>query len=183
MDFTVQWSLGLLKDLLPSETHAFLSTHVANPSSPLRTVTAAITSMFSALLSGLYTLLAPLLDRLARALATGPDVVVLAVFVVVVVLLIQLVFFVQRIIAFWVRLALRLVLWAAVAVVVAIVWQRGLERSFNDGMYLASRVAGFFVGAAEFFAAELARYNELERMKSQSPPKMGPGAGAGPRRW
>ncbi|KAH7383602.1 hypothetical protein BKA64DRAFT_712480 [Cadophora sp. MPI-SDFR-AT-0126] len=84
----------------------------------------------------LYTqyspILIPYLDSLLRTLHTSPAILSLAALLLLLIIAMQILYFVRRVMMFWFRLVVRLVFWGVIGVLVAVVWQRGLERTLGD---------------------------------------------------
>lgn len=159
-------------EALPPPLVSFLRAHLLDPSSPSQ----HLLQRFTPVLTQLTSLLTPLLDRLAAALAASPDLVVLAFFLGVVVFVFQVLAYLRRLMMWWTRMAMRLVFWSAVVAGGAVVWRRGVEASLADAVYWGGKVAGFAEGVKGVFWAEYQRYEEMERNKGQG------GGGAGTRR-
>ena len=69
----------------------------------------------------------------------------------------------RRLIAWGTRLALRVVFWAAVVAVAAMVWERGLLETVKGLMVWTSRVWGWGSGLVNVWTGELKRWEEEER--------------------
>ena len=106
--------------------------------------TSATAQMATALLTALAT-------RLAALLASLPQP---AIFVVALVAILCLISFVHRIVTFITRLALRLLFWALVAGVVAVVYERGVEGSLEA----AKGAYGYAYDMGVFFWGEWERF-------------------------
>lgn len=115
----------------------------------------------------LYTVLAPLLDRLAAMLASSPDVVVILLLLGLIVATLQIISFAKRIVMFWTRMLFRLLFWTGLVLFVSWAYQRGLEVTARDLMVVVSRLVGFGMGVKDFFMSEWSRYSEMERAKGR----------------
>ncbi|KAK0730706.1 hypothetical protein B0H67DRAFT_463079, partial [Lasiosphaeris hirsuta] len=124
-----------------------------------------VTSALSAFAAQMWPVVAPLVNRVGQALASSPDLVVLVVLITIVVLIVQILAYVQRIMMFWTRLAMRAIFWAGVAAVGAMVWQRGIEVSVRDAIVWGSKVLGFASGVKDVFVSEYQKYEEQERLR------------------
>lgn len=91
-----------------------------------------IYSSLSQLQSRLYPVVLPYLNRLAVLAQDSPAVISFGALLLLLVITVQIVNFVHRVIMFWTKLVMRLMFWAAVAVLIATVWQRGLGRTVDD---------------------------------------------------
>ncbi|KAK0103029.1 hypothetical protein ONS95_000788 [Cadophora gregata] len=96
-------------------------------------------------LSNLYTqyspLLTPYLDSALRTLHTSPAILSLAALLLLLIIALQILYFVRRVMMFWFRVVMKLVVWGCIGVLVAVVWQRGLERTVGDLVGWAGEVA------------------------------------------
>lgn len=72
------------------------------------------------------------IHSVAHFTSATPALLTFIIFVVVMLLMIQILSWMRSIIAFWVRLMLRLTFWTAMAALIAFVWQRGLAASLHD---------------------------------------------------
>ncbi|KAK4250421.1 hypothetical protein C7999DRAFT_29005 [Corynascus novoguineensis] len=164
MDIPLQWTLAYLKETLPPDLLTYLDsarTALLHPSSPVHALRAAL----SRLAAEMVPLLASALDALAALLASSPTVVAAAVLLILAAVVLQILSIVRRILLFWTRLAFRLLFWAAVALLVSAVWQRGLERSARDAAAVGSTVAGWAAGAGEIWWRE---YEKAKQAQAQA---------------
>ncbi|KAK0633459.1 hypothetical protein B0T14DRAFT_415131 [Immersiella caudata] len=161
MDFPAEWTMSALKSLLPDPILTFFNAYILSPASPIQ----ALLRQLQPLLSHMLTLLAPLFDRLTAALASSPDAVVLIFFLAVVVFVVQLLAYLQRIMLFWTRLAFRMLFWAGVFALGAMVWQRGLEQSARDAAVVGRGLVSFGTMCREVFLKEYRRYDDLEKAR------------------
>lgn len=130
--------------LLSQKSLAAVNQHILNPSSPFQT----LRRQFADLLSTLYNeimspVLRPVLDRATEALVNSPDIVVLGVIVLFLLLALQVLLWVRRMVAWFTALVLRLVFWAFVVAVVAVMWQRGPDQAVKDLAALVGMVSGY----------------------------------------
>ncbi|KAH8808222.1 hypothetical protein F5884DRAFT_360650 [Xylogone sp. PMI_703] len=91
-----------------------------------------VLSNLSELQKRLYPVLLPYLNQLAVLAQDSPAVVSFGALLLLLIIAIQIINFVHRIIMFWTKLIMRLFFWTAVAIIVAMVWQRGLARTVDD---------------------------------------------------
>lgn len=111
-----------------------------------------------------YAVLAPAIDRIAAALASSPDAVLLIFAVFAAVAVIQIMAFIHRLIAFWTRMVMRLLFWGLVVGLGAVMYQRGLQTTLNDAMVIGSKLLGFAAGVKEVFMSEYRRYEDMEKV-------------------
>ncbi|KAL2153992.1 hypothetical protein VTH82DRAFT_2668 [Thermothelomyces myriococcoides] len=172
MDIPLQWSINYLKDTLPPDLVIFLgnvSAALLHPSSPVQTLRAAAPTV----LAEMGSLLESALDTLTALVGSSPAIVSTVVVVLLAVVVLQLLSIVRRVILFWTRLALSMLFWSAVVLLAAAAWQRGIERSLRDLVVVASRLAGWLVGAlagaADLFWHEYEKAREAQgRPRPQS---------------
>lgn len=98
-------------------------------------------------------LINPLLMRLNAMLTNSPDIVILFLLVMAILLAVQVLAWIRRMMMWITGLIFRLIFWSAVLAGVAVMVQRGPERTVSDlsalSGYLvewASYVKGFWVG-------------------------------------
>lgn len=77
-------------------------------------------------------LLVPHLNTLTQWAYTLPSIMTVCLFVLSLFIILQIFNFIRRIIAFWLRLAMKISVWALIMIIVSLVWQRGLERSLGE---------------------------------------------------
>lgn len=107
----------------------------------------------------LYPALEPLVDRTLQAIQNSPDAVVLAFALTVLVVIIQVVFAIQRTMMWMTRLALRMVGWAIVVALVAVVWRRGPEVTIRDLVIVVSKITGYATVVKDIWVSEYNRYD------------------------
>jgi hypothetical protein len=83
------------------------------------------------------------------------------------VLVLQILSLVRRVLLFWTRLAFRLLTWGAAALLLAAVWQRGVEKSVRDAVVLVTKVGGWAVGAGTVWWREYERMQQLQQQQQQ----------------
>ncbi|KAK3936087.1 hypothetical protein QBC46DRAFT_396017 [Diplogelasinospora grovesii] len=168
MDMPVDWLFAMLKGVLPETSVEFLNQHILHPQAPFQILKRTLMDYAQRFVEIMWPILAPLVDRLVQALHSSPDLVVLGFFLLVVVVIVQVMSWVQRMMMFWTRVAMRIVFWAGVAAVVAILWQRGLEASMRDAAIVASKVAGYMASVKEIFWEQYQMYEAQERARRRS---------------
>ncbi|KAH9908738.1 hypothetical protein F4778DRAFT_718537 [Xylariomycetidae sp. FL2044] len=178
------WLLDALQGILPEQYHAHLAylephlAHLATPLSILHTIRQQLSSLLSQIHVVLYPLAAPLLSRAVSALYEAPDLVVLGFLLMLFVLALQAVMFVHRTMLYVTRLAFRMVFWAAVVAGLAVVWQRGPEKTARDVVVVVSKLAGFAAVIKDIWLSEYRKYDAQGRGSGGS---SAAGRGAGSR--
>lgn len=76
--------------------------------------------------------LLPHINSLAQWAYALPSIMTVCFFVLSLFIILQIFNFIRRVIAFWLRLAVRISVWAIVILIISLVWQRGLERSLGE---------------------------------------------------
>ncbi|KAK4035167.1 hypothetical protein C8A01DRAFT_18124 [Parachaetomium inaequale] len=170
MDVPLHWTLAFLQDILPPSTLTHLQTLLLSPTSPVQTALHTLTTLTHQTIT---PLLATFLNYLTDLLAASPNVVALAVILVLAVLILQILSIIRRIMLFWTRLAFRLLFWAAVGLLVSVVWQRGVERSLTEAVVIGGKVVGWAVGVGEVW------WREYERAQQQGQGQYGGYQGRG----
>lgn len=99
------------------------------------------------------------MDRTVQAIQNSPDAVVLAFALTVLVVMIQVMFAIQRTMMWMTRLALRMVGWAMVIAVVAIIWRRGPEATIRDLVIVVSKITGYATVVKDIWVSEYNRYD------------------------
>jgi hypothetical protein len=84
----------------------------------------------------LYPFTMPLIERVSDAIQSSPDIVVLIFALVALLVVWQIIASVTRVVAWWANMAFRLLLWAALIGVAAIVYQRGMDATLKDLAWL-----------------------------------------------
>lgn len=173
-------AFGHLQGLLPDNIQTLLHEHVLRSDAPLQLLARIFADQVSRgadaarpylkpyfdtasvrLESGMSAM-TPLLDRAARAAYDAPDMVLLGVVLLLLILILQILSMVRRIVAWWTRLAFRVVFWSCVALLVAAVWQRGLERSVKDTAVLAGQLVGYGTFVRDVWQSEYQRYQQQQ---------------------
>lgn len=111
----------------------------------------------------MYAAITPLLDRATQAIAGSPDAVVLVFLLAFVVFVVQLLAYLQRIMLFWTRLALRMMFWSVILALGAIIYQRGWEQSARDATVLGKQALSFGTMIQEVFMREYRKYDDMEK--------------------
>lgn len=110
-------------------------------------------------LATVWPLLQPVGARIGDILSDSPDFVFIGLIVTFLVLALQIMLWVHRFMMFWTRLATRALMWAMVAAVVAVVWQRGPEAAVRDVVVFASKVVGYTAFVKDIWLAEYNKYD------------------------
>lgn len=171
-----QYVLNYLKDYLTPDSTSFIQEHVFQSDSAVGKIIRSITFSVQKLFSILYPFVGPALDRLTQALYNSPDIVVLGFVAVILLFMFQVLSWMRRFMVFWTRLAARFTFYAGIVALAASVYQRGLERSFNDAASLGSTVLGWAGMIKDIWMSEYRRY---EQQAQGSKGYSGQGAGAG----
>lgn len=108
----------------------------------------------------------PLLDRLNTVLTNSPDVVVLVFVAVLLLVALQVLTWMRRMVAWVTGLMFRLMFWACVMAMAAVVVQRGPEQTVRDGAVLVSKIAGYGAALRDVWVSEYRRY---EAQQSEGP--------------
>ncbi|KAI2624346.1 hypothetical protein GGR54DRAFT_571286 [Hypoxylon sp. NC1633] len=151
--------LDALKGILPEHTIDLLQDHIQNPQTAIHALWRQTLSLANKLASLLSPVFAPLLARALQALHDSPDVVVLAFLLGVFVLALQLVAFVHRTMMYVTRLAFRLLGWALVFAILAVVWRRGPEAAVRDVVVFISKLAGYGAVVRDIWWSEYQRFD------------------------
>ncbi|KAK0718920.1 hypothetical protein B0T21DRAFT_395882 [Apiosordaria backusii] len=151
----LSYLVHLLEGILPPSAITFLQTHLLDPTSPFNTTLTKSYSFLSNFLTyQLWPVLEPTMDKLAAYLHDSPQIISVAVLLGVIFLVVQILSFVNRVIRFWTRMAMRLVFWSFIGVLVSMAWQRGLEQSVKDVVVLGSAVYGWVQGVVGVWVRE-----------------------------
>ncbi|KAI4859019.1 hypothetical protein F4820DRAFT_189197 [Hypoxylon rubiginosum] len=172
MDRTDPMFLDALKGILPEQTMELLQAHLQNPQSALQTLWRQASLLVARLFSLAYPLVEPLLARLLQALHDSPDVVVLGFALALFVFVLQVVSWVHRTALYLTRLAFRLLGWALVLAVLAVVWRRGPEAAVRDVVVFCGRLAGYAAVVRDIW------WSEYQRFDAQTKRGGGPGGPA-----
>ncbi|KAI1142172.1 hypothetical protein F5Y05DRAFT_216723 [Hypoxylon sp. FL0543] len=165
--------LDALQGILPEQTLELLQDHLQNPQTLLQSVwrqTVLVTNKLSIILSPLF---APLFARALQALNDSPDIVVLGFVLAAFFLVIQLIAWVHRTMMYMTRLAFRMLGWAFVIALLAIVWRRGPEATIRDIVVFVSKLAGYATLVKDIWLSEYKKFDAQT--------KRGGGATAGQR--
>ncbi|KAI0125787.1 hypothetical protein BJ170DRAFT_447852 [Xylariales sp. AK1849] len=154
-----RWMLDALDGVLPEQTLHFLQDHVLAPQTPFQTVLRALQSYAQRLLSTLWPLLQPIVLRVGDLLSDSPDFIFIAVLVGIIALGFQVLLWVHRFMMFWTRLVTRALMWAAVAAVIAVVWQRGPEAAIRDVVVFVSKAVGYATIVKNIWLTEYHKYD------------------------
>lgn len=130
-----------------------------SPNTPLQLLYREATGLVARAWWALYPALEPLVDRTLQAIQNSPDAVVLAFVLTVLVVAVQVAFAIQRTMMWMTRLALRLVGWAVVAALLAVVWRRGPEATIRDLVVVVSKVKGYATVVKDIWVSEYNRYD------------------------
>ncbi|KAK0656149.1 hypothetical protein B0T16DRAFT_398709 [Cercophora newfieldiana] len=163
MALPVQWTLGVLKSLLPEPVLALLEEHILDPASPFQQLLRQVSAVLTPVAAQMYAVIAPLLDRATQAIAGSPDAVILIFLLAFIVFVVQLLAYLQRIMLFWTRLAFRMLFWSVILALGAVMWQRGLEQSARDAAVLGRQALGFGTMLQEVFMREYRKYDDMEK--------------------
>ncbi|OAA65465.1 hypothetical protein SPI_02252 [Niveomyces insectorum RCEF 264] len=200
-------ALNYFQDILQGPVLALLYDHIVRDDAPLRLWSRAVAAQTArgvafvqpyfepyakSTTTAASAMVSPLLDRLVRAAYNAPDVVVLLGFVLLVVLVVQVLALLRRLVAWWTRLAFRLLFWSGVVLLAAAVWQRGLAQAAQDAAALTGRLLGYAAFVRDIWRAEYRRYEQQQVQAEaasqhtnyhsgyqQQPPLGGGGGGGG----
>ncbi|TVY85365.1 hypothetical protein LSUE1_G000293 [Lachnellula suecica] len=122
--------MEVLQDMsLPKPDVGVQAFHLYNEADPyLR----PILSSLNALYAQLYPALLPLLNRAAVFTHDSPALVTVGILLLFLLISVQILAFVKRMLMWWFRMVVRVVFYGLLAVLVAVVWQRGLGRTVED---------------------------------------------------
>ncbi|OTB00031.1 hypothetical protein M426DRAFT_324607 [Hypoxylon sp. CI-4A] len=179
--------LDALQGILPEQTLEVLQDHIQNPQTTLQAIwrqTALATSKLAAVLSPLF---APVLARLAQALHDSPDIVVLGFVLAFCVLVFQVVALVHRTMLYVTRLAFRMLGWALLFALAAVVWRRGPEAAVRDVVVLVGKLAGYGALVKDIWLSEYNKFDAQTKRGGGGAGGAGPSSGgysrAGNSRW
>ncbi|KAI1386217.1 uncharacterized protein F4822DRAFT_409313 [Hypoxylon trugodes] len=167
--------LDALQGILPEQTIELLRAHIQDPQSLLPALYQQTASFASKITAFLSPLLAPLFARLLQALHDSPDLVILGVVLAAIVLALQIVSWIHRTMMYVTRLAFRLLGWALVFALVAVVWRRGPEATVRDLVVVVSKIAGYVAVVKDIWWVEYQKFEAQTRQGGT----MGGAAGAG----
>lgn len=77
-------------------------------------------------------LLLPHINAIAQWAYSSPSILIVGLFILILYILLQIISLIRRILAFWVRLLVKLTFWGAVVALGAVVWQRGIGKTFRE---------------------------------------------------
>ncbi|KAJ9133994.1 hypothetical protein NKR23_g10425 [Pleurostoma richardsiae] len=158
MDTGDQWMLEYLQGFVSESTLAFLHEHVLHPHAPFQVFKRHAVMSIQKGINIMYPFLEPFIDRAVVALHNSPDVVVLAFILVLLYLTFQILNTVRRATMWAAGLAVKMMFYALIVAVLAMVWQRGFEASARDAMALCTKVAGAVATAKEFWWQSYKQY-------------------------
>jgi hypothetical protein len=123
-------------DLLPANVVSFLHQHVLHPHAPVQILKRQAVVNWQKAVNILYPFAMPLISRVLDALQSSSDVVVLIFALIALIVVWQILASITRVVAWWANMAVRLLLWAVVAGVAAVVYQRGADATLKDLAWL-----------------------------------------------
>ncbi|KAK4230755.1 hypothetical protein QBC38DRAFT_468730 [Podospora fimiseda] len=132
MDLPVDWGQEVIKNNLPPELLLFVNTHILDPSSPFQAFLRHSTVVFSAATARLLPFIGILIDHFTNLVGENPNIFSGVVIIVLAYVTIQIISFAKRVMLFWTRLAMRLLLWAWVALFISVMMQRGFTTSVTE---------------------------------------------------
>jgi hypothetical protein len=103
----------------------------------------------------------PYLNHAAVLAKNSPAILTVGVLLLFLLVAMQILNFVRRIMMFWVRVVYRLVFWGGLATLIAVVAQRGMERSVGDLMDWGRELS-------EVWWREYRRWEGYQKMQQQS---------------
>lgn len=156
--------------ILPEQALQFLADHVLRREGPFQTVLRSLHTLTNRAVAVLYPMLQPILLRVGTMLSDSPDVVFVCSLIAIFFAILQTLLWVHRIMMFWTRMVGRLMLWACVAAVLALVWQRGPEAVIRDAVVFVSKLAGYASLVKDIWLAE---YNKYDAQTKNSGKKVG----------
>ncbi|KAI0888623.1 uncharacterized protein GGS22DRAFT_184201 [Annulohypoxylon maeteangense] len=151
--------IDVLQGIVPEQTLELLQAHLQNPSTTLQAVwrhSSAIANKLGTVLSPLF---GPILARALQALHDSPDVVVLGFVLGTIVLMLQIVVWVHRTMMYMTRLAFRMMGWALVFALVAVVWRRGPEATIRDVVVFVGKMAGYAALVKDIWLSEYKKFD------------------------
>ncbi|KAI1455997.1 hypothetical protein F4805DRAFT_459262 [Annulohypoxylon moriforme] len=151
--------LDVLQGIVPEQTLEILQAHLQNPSTTLQAVWRQTSAVLNKLGTVLSPLFAPILARALQALHDSPDVVVLAFVLGTFVLMLQIVVWVHRTMMYMTRLAFRMLGWALVIGMLAVVWRRGPEATIRDVVVFVGKMAGYAALVKDIWLSEYKKFD------------------------
>lgn len=152
----------VLHSLLPPEVAAFIHKNFLDSRSPFQIVLSQLLLQ----LRRATALLTPLLDRLLAQVGvdlSGANIAGVVAAAALVISVLAVLDYVRRMILWWTRFTFRIVFWAAVVGVAALVWERGLMESAKDAAVLGGKVVGYAAGVKDVWMAEYERYEQQQQ--------------------
>lgn len=165
------WALDALRGILPEETYQVLKDNVLNPQTPFQIFRRQLVYGGEQAFRVIRPYAQMLVDRVIEFLQESPDIVAFAIVLGFLALALQIVLYIHRVMMFWTRLAMRTIMWALVAVVIAIVWQRGPETAFHDVLMFTGKLAGYLSLVKDIWLSEYRKYDA----QTKNSGKMGSG--------
>jgi hypothetical protein len=90
------------------------------------------TSLLSTIQSTLTPFLLPALNRAAVFAQDSPAIITVGLLLLLLVISMQILNFARRIVVFWTRIMFKVLFYGGIAVLMMVVWQRGLGRTVGD---------------------------------------------------
>ncbi|KAI2473044.1 hypothetical protein F4781DRAFT_381647 [Annulohypoxylon bovei var. microspora] len=151
--------LDALQGIIPDQALELIQDHLQDPSTTLQAVWRQTASGMNKLGTVLSPLFAPLIARALQALHDSPDVVVLAFVLGTIVLMLQIVAWVHRTMMYMTRLAFRMMGWALVFGMLAVVWRRGPEATIRDVVVFVGKMAGYAALVKDIWLSEYKKFD------------------------
>lgn len=155
----IHTNMSGITGILPEQTLQFLSNHILARETPFQNILRSLHTVARNLIALLYPILQPILLRVGTILSDSPDVVFVFSLVAIFFAALQTLLWVHRVMMFWTRLVGRLILWACIAAVLAMLWQRGPEAVVKDTVVLVSKVAGYASLVKDIWLTEYQKYD------------------------
>ncbi|KAI0999811.1 hypothetical protein K3495_g8387 [Podosphaera aphanis] len=89
-------------------------------------------------------LLLPHFNALAQWAYASPSILIVGLFILILFILLQTINFIRRVLAFWMRLLVKLTFWGAVVALIAVLWQRGVWRTLGELEAWCTEVAAVY---------------------------------------
>ena len=109
-----------------------------------------------------YPIILPYLNRAATLAQDSPALLTVGVLMLFLLIAMQILFFVRRVMMFWMRLVTRLVFWGAIAVLISVVVQRGVGRTAQD-------LVGWGQELSQVWSSEYKRWEGYQNMNQKKP--------------
>ncbi|KAI1106988.1 hypothetical protein F4804DRAFT_329735 [Jackrogersella minutella] len=151
--------LDVLQGILPEQTLELLQDHLQNPQTALQAVWRQTSLAANKLGTALSPLFAPVLARALQALHDSPDIVVLAFVLGTFVMMLQIVAWVHRTMMYVTRLAFRMMGWALVFAILAVLWRRGPETAVRDVAVFVGKLAGYAALVKDIWLSEYKKFD------------------------